>query len=154
VSSSDNTKPAEAERAGPDPDEHKAPVTRLIDTMAGLGIALLDASELANLLPDGARPPELARLRESNRVVAVRWRGRWRYPSFQFSSSGHVLPRIVELVRDVGSGVPGWIVLGWLVHQQPLLGKRPIEYLASSETEWDRVRQAARDRFDESTGFE
>jgi hypothetical protein len=153
---SDRPMSNDRERARPDPDEDTAAVKRLVALMPQLGIELIDATALSQIfgLDCGSRA-ELSRLRAENAVIAVRWKGRWRYPSFQFDEAGRVIARVTALLREIRPDLSHWTLLGWLVHEQPLLsGARPLEALSGSDAEWAWICAAARVRFDDEVGLD
>lgn len=93
-----------------DPDENSAAVERLIELLHRLGVELMSAKDLLAMVPPGRDLlAELSRLRSANAIIAVRWRGRWRYPSFQFDENGNVLSRIAALLRDLQPELSHWI---------------------------------------------
>lgn len=103
----------ESECGSPDPDEDTVAVKRLVALMRQLGIELMHATALSQIVGlDCDSRAELSRLRAENAIIAVRWQGEWRYPSFQFDGAGRVLGRVTELLRGIRPDLSHWILLG------------------------------------------
>jgi hypothetical protein len=143
---------SDSEQTGIDPDEDSAAV----ELLHRLGVGLISAEDLLAMVPPGRDLlAELSRLRSANDVIAVRWRGRWCYPSFQFDENGKVLSRIAALLRDLQPELSHWLLLDWMMHKQPLLnGRRPFEAILDSDSQWTWFRTAAKERFDADVGLD
>lgn len=131
------------EEAEADPDENKPVVSSIRARLQSLGIELWTAAEVQERRMGSARNPSaaLAKMRAARSVLAVAAGQRWRYPSFQFTEGGGVIPGMKLLMGSLDDTISGWSLLAWLIGENAMLGNRmPWQCL---EKDSQRVLEAA-----------
>jgi hypothetical protein len=67
-------------------------------------------------------------MREARRVLAVKHRGEWYYPTFQFHAEAEPYAEMHQVHLSLGALATGWDVLQWFIEPNEFLGGRtPLE---------------------------
>jgi hypothetical protein len=94
----------------------------------------LSAEEVANAL--GRTRQGIDYLRREGLIVA--WRttqGKWRYPAWQLTAQGGLLPGVRECLKALNTRTEGEPVIFFLSPRESIGGKRPLDLLRAGRIE-------------------